>query len=45
MFLTSFPAGPWQANCSVFAPGGTRAVIIDPGGGATNPFLRSSFLG
>ena len=45
MFLTSFPAGPRRANCSVFAPDGTPAVIIDPGVGTTPPFLPSSFLG
>ena len=45
MFLTSFPAGPRRANCSVFAPDGTPAVIIDPGAGTTHPFLPSSFLG
>lgn len=40
MFLTSFPAGPWQANCYLFAPDGTRAVIIDPGVGAAEQVLR-----
>lgn len=40
MFLTSFPAGPWQANTYVFAPDGMRAVIIDPGVGAFDPVVR-----
>ena len=34
MFLASFPAGPWQANCYVFAADDERAVVIDPGVGA-----------
>ena len=32
MFLASFPAGPWQANCYLAAPAaGTECVVIDPG--------------
>lgn len=31
MFLASFPAGPWQANCYLLALDGTRTVVIDPG--------------
>ncbi|MBK8462942.1 MAG: MBL fold metallo-hydrolase [Nigerium sp.] len=40
MFLTSFPAGPWQANCYVFAPDGTRTVVVDPGVGAAEAVFR-----
>lgn len=32
MFLASFPAGPWQANCYLLAgPGSHEVVLIDPG--------------
>ena len=31
MFLTSFPAGPFQANCYVFSLDGRRCVVVDPG--------------
>lgn len=32
MFLASFPAGPWQANCYVVATAGSSdCVIVDPG--------------
>ncbi len=32
MFLASFPAGPWQANCYVVATAGSHeCVIVDPG--------------
>lgn len=32
MFLASFPAGPWQANCYLAAAGpGAECVIVDPG--------------
>lgn len=32
MFLASFPAGPWQANCYLAAPAaGAECVVIDPG--------------
>ncbi len=32
MFLASFPAGPWQANCYLAASSaGSECVVIDPG--------------
>lgn len=31
MFLTSFPAGPFQANCYVVSLDGRRCVVVDPG--------------
>ncbi len=31
MFLTSFPAGPLQANCYLLAMDGRRCVVVDPG--------------
>ena len=31
MLLTSFPAGPLQANCYVFSGDDTHAVVVDPG--------------
>lgn len=31
MFLASFPAGPWQANCYIFGFAEGRAVVVDPG--------------
>ncbi|MGV1003590.1 MAG: MBL fold metallo-hydrolase [Candidatus Nanopelagicales bacterium] len=32
MLVAGFPAGPWQTNCWVLAPGkGQEAVVIDPG--------------
>ena len=31
MFLTSFPAGPFQANCYLYSVDGTRCVVVDPG--------------
>ncbi len=32
MFLASFPAGPWQANCYLAArAAGSECVVIDPG--------------
>lgn len=32
VFITSFPAGPWQANCYVVAaPGERTCVVVDPG--------------
>lgn len=34
MFLASFPAGPWQANCYVFGLTDGHAVVVDPGVGA-----------
>lgn len=35
MFITSFPAGPWQTNCYLLAPQrGDDLVVIDPGVGA-----------
>ena len=36
MLIQSFPAGPWQTNCYVIAPGrGQECIIIDPGHHAT----------
>lgn len=34
MFLASFPAGPWQANCYLLALDDRRTVVVDPGVGA-----------
>ncbi len=35
MLVVGFPAGPWQTNCWVVAPGrGEQCVVIDPGYGA-----------
>ena len=32
MFLASFPAGPWQANCYLAAvDAGRECVVVDPG--------------
>lgn len=31
MFLTSFAAGPFQANCYVYSVDGSRCVVVDPG--------------
>ncbi|WP_232547843.1 MBL fold metallo-hydrolase [Propioniciclava soli] len=31
MFLTSFPAGPLQANCYVWSADDAHAVVVDPG--------------
>ena len=31
MFLTSFPAGPLQANCYLLSMDGRRCVVVDPG--------------
>lgn len=31
MFVTSFPAGPLQANCYVWSGDDTHAVVVDPG--------------
>lgn len=37
MLVAGFPAGPWQTNCWVVAPGkGQEAVIFDPGMNATD---------
>ena len=38
MLVVGFPAGPWQTNCWVVAPGpGEECVVLDPGHGATGP--------
>ncbi|MDO5535673.1 MAG: MBL fold metallo-hydrolase [Propionibacteriaceae bacterium] len=37
MFLTSFPAGPLQANCYVLSQDGRRCVVVDPGVNAFEP--------
>lgn len=31
MFLASFPAGPWQANCYLFGLADGHVVVVDPG--------------
>ncbi|HRL49159.1 MAG TPA: MBL fold metallo-hydrolase [Propioniciclava sp.] len=40
MFLASFPAGPWQANCYVFGFAEGRVVVVDPGVDALAPVQR-----
>lgn len=37
MFLTSFPAGPLQANCYILSMDGRRCVVVDPGVNAFEP--------
>ncbi|HHU39227.1 MAG TPA: MBL fold metallo-hydrolase [Propionibacterium sp.] len=37
MFLTSFPAGPLQANCYLLSTDGKRCVVVDPGVNAFEP--------
>jgi hydroxyacylglutathione hydrolase len=38
VLVVGFPAGPWQTNCFVVAPGpGEQCVVIDPGHGAEGP--------
>ena len=38
MLVVGFPAGPWQTNCWVVAPGaGEQCIVIDPGHGAEGP--------
>lgn len=37
MFLTSFPAGPLQANCYILSMDGHRCVVVDPGVNAFDP--------
>jgi hydroxyacylglutathione hydrolase len=38
VLVVGFPAGPWQTNCWVVAPGdGEQCVVIDPGHGAEGP--------
>ena len=35
VLLQGFPAGPWETNCYVIAPGpGCDAIVVDPGFGA-----------
>ncbi|MFL6075415.1 MAG: MBL fold metallo-hydrolase [Mycobacteriales bacterium] len=37
MLIAGFPAGPWQTNCWVVAPGpGEQCVVIDPGADAVD---------
>jgi hydroxyacylglutathione hydrolase len=38
LLVVGFPAGPWETNCWVVAPGrGEQCVVIDPGHGAEGP--------
>jgi len=38
VLVVGFPAGPWETNCWVVAPGrGEHCVVIDPGYGAQDP--------
>jgi hydroxyacylglutathione hydrolase len=38
VLVVGFPAGPWETNCWVVAPGpGEQCVVIDPGYGAAGP--------
>jgi glyoxylase-like metal-dependent hydrolase (beta-lactamase superfamily II) len=38
VLVVGFPAGPWETNCWVVAPGrGEQCVVIDPGHGAEDP--------
>lgn len=38
MLIEVFPAGPWETNCYVIAPGaGDDAIVVDPGFGAPGP--------
>jgi glyoxylase-like metal-dependent hydrolase (beta-lactamase superfamily II) len=38
VLVVGFPAGPWETNCWVVAPGrGEQCVVIDPGHGAEGP--------
>jgi len=37
VFLTSFPAGPLQANCYILSMDGRRCVVVDPGVNAFEP--------
>lgn len=38
MLIEAFPAGPWETNCYVIAPGsGQDAIVIDPGFAAASP--------
>jgi glyoxylase-like metal-dependent hydrolase (beta-lactamase superfamily II) len=37
VLIAGFPAGPWQTNCWVVAPGpGEQCVVIDPGADAVD---------
>lgn len=41
MFITSFPAGPWQANCYIVAaPDARSCVVVDPGVQAADVLRR-----
>jgi len=38
VLIEAFPAGPWETNCYVIAPGaGHDAIVIDPGFAAASP--------
>lgn len=38
MLIEVFPAGPWETNCYVIAPGpGHDAIVVDPGFAAASP--------
>ena len=38
MLVVGFPAGPWETNCWVVAPGrGEQCVVIDPGHEVAGP--------
>lgn len=41
MFLASFPAGPWQANCYLFGLTDGHVVVVDPGVDAAETVRRA----